>query len=53
MTIVKHKRKLSDKSARSAWEAGEAFIVLKSDALPKGAATLDRDRCALERLGVW
>jgi hypothetical protein len=43
MTIVKHKRKLSDQSAWAAWEAGEAFIVLKSDELPKGAVITKGD----------
>jgi hypothetical protein len=43
MTIVKHKRKLSDKAALTAWEAGEPFTVVKSDTLPKGAAIVKGD----------
>ena len=36
MTKVKHQKKLSDQAAREAWDAGETFIVIKSDALPRG-----------------
>ena len=43
MTIVKHKRKLSDKAALAAWEAGEPFIVLKSDVFRKGAVIIKGD----------
>ena len=43
MTIVKHKRKLSDKAALAAWEAGEPFTVLKSDVIRKGAAIIKGD----------
>jgi hypothetical protein len=37
MTKVKHQKKLSDQAARKAWDAGETFIVIKSDELPHGA----------------
>jgi hypothetical protein len=37
MTKVKHQKKLSDQAARKAWDAGDTFIVVKSDELPKGA----------------
>jgi hypothetical protein len=43
MTIVKHKRKLSDKAALAAWETGEPFTVLKSDVLRKGAVIVKGD----------
>jgi hypothetical protein len=43
VTIVKHNRKLTDKAALTAWEAGEAFIVVKSDTLPKGAVIMKGD----------
>jgi hypothetical protein len=36
MTKVKHQKKLSDRAARKAWDAGETFVVIKSDELPKG-----------------
>lgn len=36
MTKVKHQKKLSDQAARKAWDAGETFIVVKSDELPRG-----------------
>jgi len=36
MTKVKHQKKLSDQAARKAWDAGDTFIVVKSDELPKG-----------------
>jgi len=43
MTIVKHKQKLSDKAAFAAWEAGEPFIVIKSDVFRKGAVIMKGD----------
>jgi hypothetical protein len=43
MTIVKHKKRLSDIAAMAAWESKEPFIVLKSDVLPKGAVIVRGD----------
>jgi hypothetical protein len=43
MTIVRHKRKLSDKAALTAWDAGEPFTVLKSDVIRKGAVIIKGD----------
>ena len=36
MTKVKHQKRLSDQAARKAWDAGDTFIVVKSDELPRG-----------------
>lgn len=46
MTIVKHKKHknaLSDKEALKAWQAGEPFIVVISDVLPKGSIVVKGD----------